>query len=95
MTQFFVTGTDTGVGKTLVSAVLVKVLNGYYWKPIQSGLADDPADRDQVQSLNELPDEHFHDSNYQLQASLSPDQAAARENIEIDLQHCKCLQHHR
>ena len=34
---FFVSGTDTDVGKTLVSAILVNKLKGVYWKPIQCG----------------------------------------------------------
>jgi dethiobiotin synthetase len=31
---FFVTGTDTNVGKTVVSAWLVGQLDGCYWKPV-------------------------------------------------------------
>ena len=33
--SFFVTGIDTGIGKTVVSAILVEALNADYWKPIQ------------------------------------------------------------
>ena len=33
-----VCGTDTDVGKTVVSALLVQGLNAIYWKPVQSGL---------------------------------------------------------
>ena len=36
--SFFITGTDTGVGKTLVSAILAKKYNAHYYKPIQCGL---------------------------------------------------------
>jgi len=32
-----VTGTDTGVGKTVLSALLVAALDGIYWKPVQTG----------------------------------------------------------
>ena len=35
--SFFVTGIDTDIGKTVVSAILVEALNADYWKPIQSG----------------------------------------------------------
>lgn len=35
--RLFVTGSDTGVGKTLVSALLLHGLDAYYWKPVQSG----------------------------------------------------------
>src|SRR4026208_622181 len=36
---FFVTGTDTDVGKTLVSAWLMTHLDADYWKPVQAGTA--------------------------------------------------------
>jgi len=32
--EIFVTGTDTGIGKTVISALLTKGLNATYWKPI-------------------------------------------------------------
>ena len=35
---FFISGTDTDVGKTLVSAVMVNKLDALYWKPIQCGV---------------------------------------------------------
>ena len=35
--HFFITGTDTGVGKTVLSALLCAALDAYYWKPIQTG----------------------------------------------------------
>lgn len=84
MKGYFITGTSTGIGKTLTSAVLTFGLKGCYWKPIQSGTSD----RECVQTLTELPDTHFFASNYALQASLSPDQAARLENITIDLKTC-------
>ena len=41
----FVTGTDTGVGKTVVSAALMIRLRAAvpvrYWKPIQTGIEED------------------------------------------------------
>ena len=36
--RFVIVGTDTDVGKTVVSAALVGALNACYWKPVQSGL---------------------------------------------------------
>ena len=38
--RLFVTGTDTGVGKTVVCAVLMAGLKGVYWKPVQSGAVE-------------------------------------------------------
>ena len=35
-----VTGTDTGIGKTVFAAGLTAALGARYWKPIQSGLED-------------------------------------------------------
>lgn len=88
MKQFFITGTDTHVGKTLVSAILTLALQARYWKPIQSGIADEMADQDKVRALTGLPKTCFFPSTYALQASLSPDQAARLENIDIDLAQC-------
>lgn len=50
MTQYFVTGTDTDVGKTVVSTLLVRQLSAYYWKPVQSG-TNDIEDKNEVMRL--------------------------------------------
>ena len=88
MSGYFVTGTDTNVGKTFVAAALTLAFKGYYWKPVQSSLADFPSDTKTVQQLTELSDEHFFPNNYALQANLSPNQAAALENITINMFAC-------
>jgi dethiobiotin synthetase len=85
MTGFFIAGTDTNVGKTIVSAVVTMVLEGYYWKPVQSGLAEFPSDRSVIQQLTGLPDKHFLPCTYEFQAPLSTDHAAELENITVDL----------
>jgi dethiobiotin synthetase len=85
MSGFFITGTDTGIGKTVTAAAITLALQGYYWKPVQSGVADEMADQEQVRLLSGLGDQHFFPSRYVLQASLSPDQAALREGVNIDL----------
>ena len=36
--KFIICGTDTDIGKTLISSFFVKGLNSFYWKPIQSGI---------------------------------------------------------
>ena len=38
--RLVVCGTDTDVGKTVVSALLVQGLQATYWKPVQSGLEE-------------------------------------------------------
>src|SRR4051812_44669988 len=91
MSQFFITGTDTNVGKTLVSAILTMALNAVYWKPVQSGTSD----KEQVQEWTQLSDNHFLPSLYSLKAALSPDQAARLENIKIELSNCTLPQIHQ
>lgn len=34
---YFITGIGTGIGKTIVSAILTEKLKADYWKPVQSG----------------------------------------------------------
>jgi dethiobiotin synthetase len=41
MTRFVVTGTDTGIGKTIFSAALAGATGAPYWKPIQAGLEEE------------------------------------------------------
>src|SRR3546814_13217319 len=41
MTRFVITGTNTGIGKTVFSAALAGATGASYWKPIQSGLEDE------------------------------------------------------
>jgi dethiobiotin synthase len=82
----FVTGTDTGIGKTLVSAALVRALSARYWKPVQTGLAVDPPDAGEVARLAGLPPSRVHPSAWALQAPLSPHAAAEKEGKRLDLQ---------
>lgn len=83
MTPLIVTGTDTGIGKTVVSAMLTLALDGIYWKPIQSGIAEG-TDRQRVAALTGLPDERFRSERYVLREPLSPHRAAELEGLEID-----------
>jgi len=75
---FFITGADTDAGKTLVSSILVKLLQGTYWKPVQSGSIQG-MDRLTVQSLTGLSDDHFLPETYVFKEPLSPNQAASLE----------------
>ena len=85
MTVLIVTGTDTGVGKTVVSAMLTLVLDAHYWKPIQSGLARD-TDTQTIASLTGVPPERLLPEHYRLRQPLSPHRAAELDGIEIDWQ---------
>ena len=82
--RLIVTGTDTGIGKTVVAAVLTAGLNGVYWKPIQSG-SDGPTDREWVRDHTGLGRDHFPPEAYLLRAPVSPHLAAALEGRTIDL----------
>src|SRR5690606_25479665 len=80
--RIWIAGTDTDVGKTLVSAVLVHGLRSSYWKPIQSGVLDG-TDTEFVKNLTELTNDHFIPEVYKLNQPLSPHLAARLDNIEI------------
>jgi dethiobiotin synthetase len=79
--RVFITGTDTGVGKTLISAWLCTHWASHYWKPIQSGL-DDTTDSQWVHTLSGV---HTWPERHRLAAPLSPHQSAAREGVDIQL----------
>ena len=79
---FFITGTDTNVGKTVVSAILTSGLQGTYWKPIQSGF---PKDTDWVKQVSELPDNHFVPEQFVLSRPLSPHLSAKLDGLHISL----------
>jgi dethiobiotin synthase len=83
--DLFVTGTDTGVGKTLVSAVLVAALERSYWKPIQTG-ALEGTDRATVKQWAGLSDERSYPESYIFDPPVSPHLAAEWKKTSIDLQ---------
>ena len=78
-----VCGTDTDVGKTVVSALLVQGLNAIYWKPVQSGL-EKGGDTGYIRNLLNLPRERWLDEAYKFQAPVSPHWAAEKESKKID-----------
>ncbi len=82
--HFFITGTDTGVGKTVVAAILLAGLRCAYWKPIQCGL-DEGGDTEAIRRMTGLPDEHFMPEGYCLQTPASPHVAAAQEGVKIEI----------
>ena len=83
LNNIIVAGIGTGVGKTVVSAILTTILDADYWKPIQCG-ADDHSDTLTIQKLSRAEKLHIHESAYSLKAPLSPHHAARLENIVID-----------
>jgi dethiobiotin synthetase len=79
----FVTGIGTGIGKTIVSAVLVEKLKADYWKPVQSGDLEN-SDTITVKSLISNTKTHFFDEAYRLSQPFSPHKSAAIDGITID-----------
>ncbi|WP_120501440.1 dethiobiotin synthase [Roseovarius sp. EL26] len=81
MNTIIITGTDTGIGKTVFAAGLTAALGASYWKPVQSGL-DDATDSESVQALSGariLPEA------YRLNMPASPHLSAEDMGVEIDL----------
>lgn len=83
MDTIIIAGTDTGIGKTICSAMLTSVLKGTYFKPIQSGSNEDK-DILTVKQLSELSDEHFLKEKYLLAEPLSPHLAAEIDGTIIN-----------
>lgn len=80
-----VAGTDTGIGKTVLSAAIVSELDGYYWKPVQAGLAEE-TDSEAVARLSGVPAAHILPEAYRLNMPASPHLAAERDGLEIDVE---------
>ena len=84
MKGFFVTGTDTGVGKTVLSAVLVAALDGIYWKPVQTG-ASEGTDRNSVRLWAGCSEEKLLPERYIFDPPVSPHLAAREARVRIAL----------
>lgn len=82
-TRIVVTGTDTGIGKTVFAAGLAGALDGVYWKPIQAGVEEE-TDRATVLRLSGLSPERILPEAYRLRTPASPHLAAERDGIVID-----------
>ena len=79
-----VTGTDTGIGKTVFAAGLADVLGACYWKPIQSGLEGE-TDSETVARLGGLSSDRILGEAYRLTTPVSPHQSAAIDGVSIDV----------
>ncbi len=77
----FIAGTDTDIGKTLVSSWLC-LHSGYsYFKPIQSGCMHET----DSEIVGRLSGSKVYPEAYRLKEPLSPHQAAKLEHVEIDM----------
>lgn len=95
MTGFFITGTDTGVGKTVVTACLLALfkkrgLNVGVMKPLETGvdaICSSPANSDAkfLMESAAIEDDLAEVCPVRLKPAASPYQAAMIENQSIDL----------
>lgn len=81
--RLVVCGTDTDVGKTVVSAWLVQGLGAHYWKPVQSGL-EGGGDSQRLRQLLDLPPSRVIPESYRLNQPVSPHWAAEQDGVQID-----------
>ena len=81
-----VAGTDTGVGKTVVSALLMRAAqrSGHvrYWKPLQTGDDDDTAT---VRALSGAPADSMLPNHAWFPLPASPHEAAAAAGQRVDV----------
>lgn len=80
----FITGIGTGVGKTIVSAIVAEALEADYWKPVQAGF-EEGTDAELVKALLTNTRSVVHYEVYKLKLPASPHIAAREEGFQIDL----------
>ena len=73
--QFVICGTDTDIGKTLISSFFVRGLNSFYWKPIQSG-TESETDSKAVARLAKVAKSKIIKEAYTFREPVSPHWAA-------------------
>ncbi len=83
--RLFVTGTDTGVGKSLVAAALTIGFEADYWKPVQTGCSATTDSNWLRQVLNVRP-ERIHPETYRFDPPLSPHAAGEMAGVTISLE---------
>ncbi len=85
MKGLFITGTDTGIGKTVLSAVLMAAAPNHvvYWKPVQTGTGE--SDTASVIRLAGLSKERVLDEGCRFATPASPHHAAAIEGDKVAL----------
>jgi len=81
--RIIICGTDTDVGKTIVSSFFVQGLKGIYWKPIQSGTEEGADTKTVCNLLNLEPNRHLSE-RYKFKAPVSPHWAAEKESSFIE-----------
>ena len=84
--KFIICGTDTDIGKTLISSFFVRGLNSFYWKPIQSGI-ESRTDSQTVEKLAQVSKGKIIKEAYVFSKPLSPHWAAEidQKTINFDM----------
>jgi len=82
MSVIVVSGTDTGLGKTVFAAMLTAALGAVYWKPVQAG-TEDGTDAATVARLAGVARERILPEAYVLSQPLSPHRSAELDGVEI------------
>ena len=90
-TTYFITGIGTGIGKTIVSAIVTEKLQADYWKPIQSGDLDN-SDSLKIESLISNTETIIHSEGFKLTQPLSPHLSAKIDNIDLQINYLQTPQ---
>ena len=81
--KFIICGTDTDIGKTLISSFFVRGLNSFYWKPIQSGI-ESQTDSQTIQKITQINKEQIINEAYIFTQPVSPHWAAEIDKKTIN-----------
>ncbi|MFF2154514.1 dethiobiotin synthase [Paenibacillus chitinolyticus] len=88
----FVTGTDTGIGKTVVTAALAAALrsegwNVGVWKPVQSGepIGSGLSDAEKLAAGSGISDPPEEVASFTFRAPLAPSLAAQAEGVRLTM----------
>jgi dethiobiotin synthetase len=84
MKPVFITGTGTGIGKTLVAAIVAEALQADYWKPVQAGF-EKGTDSLWVEQMVSNKKTRVYPEVYKFKMAASPHIAATAEHKEIIL----------
>ncbi|MDQ0058741.1 dethiobiotin synthase [Paenibacillus harenae] len=101
MRGLFVVGTDTGVGKTIVTAALTAALrsenrNVGIWKPVQSGnlLGSGATDAERLLQYTGLKEQPETVATFTFEAPLAPLQASKQAGVTFTLQELRLAGEH-
>lgn len=81
--KYFITAIDTDVGKTIISAIVVKALGAAYWKPIQCG---DLVFSDTMKVESLVENVTTFSEAYALEFPLSPHESARLSDVKVNME---------